>query len=338
MSTAQGQAPVTTTAAREISYADAIAETLRTEMRLDRRVFVMGEDVGRFGGLFGATKGLLEEFGPERVRDTPISEAALIGAGVGAAITGMRPMVEIQFIDFTACAMDQIVNQAAKIRFMLGGKAEVPLVIRTPYGTGLKLASQHSQSLEAWFAHVPGLLVAIPSTPADAKGLLVTALRDPNPVVFLEHKLLYPTRGPVPEAQYAIPFGQAEVKRNGTDVTIVATGLMVRRSLDAADALAAEGIEAEVVDPRTLVPLDKAAIIASVKKTGRLVVVHEAVKRGGFGGEIASLIAEEAFDHLDAPVKRVAGRNVPIAFNETLEKMAIPSAADIAAAARSLIR
>jgi pyruvate dehydrogenase E1 component beta subunit len=327
-----------TTNAREITYAEAIAETLRTEMRLDPRVFVMGEDVGNFGGLFGGTKGLLQEFGPERVRDTPISEAALIGAGVGAALTGMRPMVEIQFVDFTACAMDQIVNQAAKIRFMLGGKANVPLVIRTPYGSGLKLASQHSQSLEAWFVHTPGLLVAMPSTPYDAKGLLVTALRDPNPVVFLEHKLLYPTRGPVPEEQYTIPFGRADIKRPGTDATIVATGLMVSKSLAAADLLAAEGIQAEVVDPRTLVPLDKATIIESVKKTGRLVVVHEAVKRGGFGAEIAGIIAEEAFDYLDGPIKRVAGRNVPIAFNEVLEKKAIPDVENIVAAARSLVR
>ena len=327
-----------TTNAREITYAEAIAETLRTEMRLDPRVFVMGEDVGNFGGLFGGTKGLLQEFGSERVRDTPISEAALIGAGVGAALTGMRPMVEIQFVDFTACAMDQIVNQAAKIRFMLGGKANVPLVIRTPYGSGLKLASQHSQSLEAWFVHTPGLLVAMPSTPYDVKGLLVTALRDPNPVVFLEHKLLYPTRGPVPEEQYTIPFGRAEIKRAGTDVTIVATGLMVSKSLAAADLLAAEGIGAEVVDPRTLVPLDKATIIESVKKTGRLVVVHEAVKRCGFGAEIAGIIAEEAFDYLDGPIKRVAGKNVPIAFNEVLEKKAVPDMEDIATAARSLVR
>lgn len=334
---ATGGAPAGT-GAREITYAEAIAEALRAEMRLDPRVFVMGEDVGAFGGLFGGTRGLLEEFGPERVRDTPISEAALIGAGVGAALTGMRPMVEIQFMDFTACAMDQIVNQAAKIRFMLGGKAEVPLVIRTPYGAGLKLASQHSQSLEAWFVHTPGLLVAMPSTPADAKGLLVTALRDANPVIFLEHKLLYPTRGPVPEEQYAIPFGQADVKRPGKDVTIVATGLMVSRALGAAGTLASEGIEAEVVDPRTLVPLDKAAILGSVKKTGRLLVVHEAVKRGGWGGEIAGLIAEEAFDYLDAPIKRVAGRNVPIAFNEVLERKAVPDVEDIVGAARSLVR
>jgi len=335
MSSAQAARPGS--GIREITYAEAIAEALRAEMRLDPRVFVMGEDVGTFGGLFGGTKGLLEEFGPERVRDTPISEAALIGAGVGAAITGMRPMVEIQFMDFTACAMDQIVNQAAKIRFMLGGKAQVPLVIRTPYGTGLKLASQHSQSLEAWFAHVPGLLVAMPSTPADAKGLLVTALRDPNPVMVLEHKLLYPTRGPVPEEQYSTPFGRADVKRLGSDLTIVATGLMVSKSLAAAERLGAEGVEAEVVDPRTLVPLDKATIIESVKKTGRLVVVHEAVKRGGFGGEIASVIAEEAFDYLDAPIKRVAGRNVPIAFNEVLEKKAVPDVKDIVVAARSII-
>jgi len=342
MTSTQGQVFQSTSpagvAAREITYAEAIAEALRMEMRLDPRVFVMGEDVGAFGGLFGGTKGLLDEFGPERVRDTPISEAALIGAGVGAALTGMRPMVEIQFMDFTACAMDQIVNQAAKIRFMLGGKANVPLVIRTPYGTGLKLASQHSQSLEAWFVHTPGLLVAMPSTPADAKGLLVAALRDPNPVIFLEHKLLYPTRGPVPEEQYTIPFGQAEIRRPGKDVSIVATGLMVSKALAAAETLAAEGIEAEVVDPRTLVPLDKAAIIGSVKKTGRLVVVHEAVKRGGFGGEIAGIVAEEAFDFLDAPIKRVAGRNVPIAFNELLERKAVPDVEDIAAAVRSLIR
>jgi pyruvate dehydrogenase E1 component beta subunit len=341
MISAQGQVFQSTSppgvAAREITYAEAIAEALRLEMRLDPRVFVMGEDVGAFGGLFGGTKGLLDEFGPERVRDTPISEAALIGAGVGAALTGMRPMVEIQFMDFTACAMDQIVNQAAKIRFMLGGKANVPLVIRTPYGTGLKLASQHSQSLEAWFVHTPGLLVAMPSTPPDAKGLLVAALRDPNPVIFLEHKLLYPTRGPVPEEQYTIPFGQADIRRPGKDVSIVATGLMVSKALAAAEALAAEGIEAEVVDPRTLVPLDKAAIIGSVKKTGRLVVVHEAVKRGGFGGEIAGIVAEEAFDYLDAPIKRVAGRNVPIAFNELLERKAVPDVEDIVAAVRSLI-
>jgi pyruvate dehydrogenase E1 component beta subunit len=337
MSAAQEGAAVAT-ATRELSYAEAIAEALRTEMRQDARVFVMGEDVGNFGGLFGATKGLLQEFGPERVRDTPISEAALIGAGVGAAITGMRPMVEMQFMDFAACAMDQLVNQAAKIRFMLGGKAEVPLVIRMPYGTGLKLASQHSQSLEAWFAHVPGLLVAMPATPADAKGLLVTALRDPNPVIFLEHKLLYPTRGPVPEEQYTIPFGQAAIPRSGTDVTIVATGLMVRRSLEAATVLATDGIEVEVVDPRTLVPLDTQAIRDSVTKTGRLVVVHEAVKRGGFGGEIAAMVAEDAFDYLDAPIKRVAGKNVPIAFNETLEKKAIPGTDEIVAAVRSLMR
>jgi pyruvate dehydrogenase E1 component beta subunit len=325
------------TAAREISYAEAIAEALRAEMRLDQRVFVMGEDVGAFGGLFGGTKGLLDEFGPERVRDTPISEAALIGTGVGAAVTGMRPMVEIQFMDFTACAMDQIVNQAAKIRFMLGGKAEVPLVIRTPYGTGLKLASQHSQSLEAWFVHVPGLLVAMPSTPYDAKGLLVAALREPNPVLFLEHKLLYPTRGAVPEEQYTLPFGRADVKRSGGDVTVVATGLMVQRALTAADDLARDGIELEIVDPRTLVPLDKAAIIGSVKKTGRLVIVHEAVKRGGIGGEIAGIIAEEAFDYLDAPIKRVAGRNVPIAFNETLERHAVPGREEIVSAVRQLV-
>jgi pyruvate dehydrogenase E1 component beta subunit len=250
----------------------------------------------------------------------------------------MRPVVEISCADFITCAMDQIVNQTAKIRFMLGGKAQVPLVVRTAYGTGLRLASQHSQSPEAWFAHVPGLLVAMPSTPYDAKGLLVNALRDLNPVIMFEHKLLYPMQGPVPENQYTIPFGLADIKRSGSDVTIVATGLMVSKSLSAAEILAAEGLEVEVVDPRTLVPLDKATLTESVKKTGRVVIVHEAAKRGGFGGEIASVIVEEAFDYLDAPIARVAGRNVPIAFNEVLEKKAVPDVDDIVSAVKSLVQ
>jgi len=322
---------------REITYLEAVREALRLAMQRDERVFLLGEDIGVYGGAFGVTFGLLDEFGPERVRDTPISELTIAGTAVGAALVGMRPVMEYMFMDFSTLGMEQLANQAAKIHFMLGDQLSMPLVVRAPAGSGTGAAAQHSQSLEAWFVHTPGLLVAMPSTPYDVKGLLVTALRDPNPVVFLEHKLLYPTRGPVPEEQYTIPFGRAEIKRAGTDVTIVATGLMVSKSLAAADLLAAEGIGAEVVDPRTLVPLDKATIIESVKKTGRLVVVHEAVKRCGFGAEIAGIIAEEAFDYLDGPIKRVAGKNVPIAFNEVLEKKAVPDVEDIATAARSLV-
>ncbi len=321
---------------REITFAQALNETLRQEMARDERVFVMGEDVGLIGGIFGVTRGLRETFGEERVRDTPISEPTFVGMGVGAAVAGLRPVVEIQIFDFVAMTMDQIVNQAAKFRFMLGGRPTVPLVIRGPQGGGIRLAAQHSQSLEAWFTHVPGLVVIAPSTPYDAKGLLATAIRDDNPVVFLEHKVLYAQKGAVPEGEYAIPLGRADIKRAGTDVTVVATQVMVQRALGAAADLAQDGISVEVIDPRTLVPLDEEAIVASVGKTGRLVVAHEAVKRGGFGAEIAALVSEKAFDLLDAPIVRVAARHVPIPYNDSLERATIPSQQDIVAAVRAL--
>jgi 2-oxoisovalerate dehydrogenase E1 component len=322
---------------RELTMAEALNQALTQEMERDARVFVMGEDVGLIGGIFQVTRGLRERFGEERVRDTPISEATFVGAGVGAAIAGLRPIVEIQIWDFVAMTMDQVVNQAAKFRYMLGGRPTVPLVLRGPQGGGIRLAAQHSQSLEAWFAHVPGLVVVAPSTPYDAKGLLTSAIRDDNPVIFLEHKALYAIKGEVPEAPYAIPLGRADVKRAGTDVTVVATQAMVGRALAAAADLAREGISVEVIDPRTLVPLDEATILASVGKTGRLVIAHEAVKRGGFGAEIAAIVAEKAIDVLDAPIVRVAARNVPMPYNDSLERATIPSQADIADAVRSIV-
>lgn len=282
---------------------------------------------------------MIEEFGPERVRNTPISEAAIAGGAVGAALTGMRPILELQFSDFITIAMDQLVNQAAKTRYMFGGKGKVPLVVRTPAGSGTGAAAQHSQSLEAWMAHIPGLKVVQPSTAYDAKGLLKAAMDDDNPVIFYEHKLLYKTIGEVPEEQYSIPLGKADVKRSGKDVTIVATAIMVHKALEAAKELEAEGIDVEIIDPRTLVPLDEETIIESVKKTGKCIVVHEAVKRGGYGGEIASMIAEsEAFDYLDAPIKRLGGLAVPIPYNPTLEKAVIPQVPDIIEAAKELVR
>jgi len=320
----------------ERTMAEAINEALHAEMTRDERVFVMGEDVSLIGGIFGVTRGLRDKFGEDRVRDTPISEAGFLGAGVGAAIAGMRPIVEIQIWDFIAVAMDQVVNQAAKFRYMLGGGPTVPLVIRGPQGGGIRLAAQHSQCLEAWFAHVPGLVVVAPSTPYDAKGLLISAIRDDNPVIFLEHKALYAAKGPVPAEPYAIPLGLADVKREGTDVTVVATQAMVARALAAAADLEKDGISVEVIDPRTLVPLDEATILASVRKTHRLVVAHEAVKRGGFGAELAAIVAEKAIDDLDAPVVRVGARAVPIPYNDVLERATIPSQADIAEAIRSL--
>ena len=321
---------------REITFAEALNEALRAEMERDGRVFVMGEDVGLIGGIFGVTRGLRERFGEDRVRDTPISEAAFLGAGVGAAIAGRRPVVEIQIWDFIALTMDQVVNQAAKFRFMLGGRPTVPVVLRGPQGGGIRLAAQHSQSLEAWFVHVPGLVVIAPSTPYDAKGLLITAIREDNPVVFLEHKALYAQKGLVPEEPYAIPLGRADVKRTGTDVTVVATQAMVGKALAAAVELEASGISVEVVDPRTLVPLDEAAILDSVRKTHRLVIAHEAVKRGGFGAEIAAIVTEKALYELDAPILRVAARDTPIPYNDTLERATIPTPQDIEAAVRRL--
>ena len=323
---------------RMLSYPEALNEALEQEMLRDERVFLMGEDVGATGGIFGVSKSLMERYGPERVRDTPISEATFVGCGVGAAIAGMRPVVEIQIFDFVALTMDMLVNQAAKFRFMLGGKPSVPLVVRGPQGGGIRLAAQHSQSLEAWFTHVPGLVVAAPSTPYDAKGLLVAAIRDDNPVVFLEQKLLYlGGTGPVPEELYAIPLGKADIKRAGTDVTIVATSAMVPRALSAATVLERDGISAEVVDPRTLQPLDEETILASVRKTNRLLIVHEAWVRGGFGAEVAAMVVDKAFDWLDAPVARLGAPHTPMPYNDRLELEVIPSQERIVEAVRGLM-
>ncbi len=323
---------------RELRYVEAIREALRQEMRRDERVFLIGEDIGVYGGAFGVTDGLLEEFGPERVIDTPISEQAIVGVAIGAALVGMRPVAEIMFMDFVTLAMEQIVNQAAKIHFMFGGAASVPIVIRMPAGAGTGAAAQHSQSLEAWFAHVPGLKVVMPSTPYDAKGLLISAIRDDNPVIFIEHKLLYRTKGPVPEEEYTIPLGTAEIKREGRDVTIIATSLMVVRALAAAEKLAQEGIEVEVVDPRTLKPLDVETILRSVMKTGRVLIVHEAPLTCGFGAEISARISEsEAFYYLNAPIRRLTGLDVPIPYNRNLERSVIPQEEDIIRVVRELV-
>jgi 2-oxoisovalerate dehydrogenase E1 component len=323
---------------RTLSFVDALNEALHQEMAQDERVFLMGEDVGLTGGLFQVSRGLMDRFGEARVRDTPISEATFVGCGVGAAIAGMRPIVELQIFDFVALTMDMLVNQAAKFRFMLGGKPTVPLVIRGPQGGGIRLAAQHSQSLEAWFTHVPGLVVVAPSTAYDAKGLLVAAIRDDNPVVFLEQKLLYLTQsGPVPEELYAIPLGKADVKREGTDVTIVATLGMVPRALGAAVVLEREGISVEVVDPRTLQPLDEETILASVRKTNRLLVVHEAWVKGGFGAEVAAMVVDKAFDYLDAPIARLGAPHTPMPYNDRLELEVIPSQDRIVAAVRKLL-
>ena len=323
---------------RTLSYPEALNEALNQEMLRDDRVFLMGEDVGATGGIFGVSAGLMDRYGPERVRDTPISEATFVGCGVGAAIAGMRPVVEIQIFDFVALTMDMLVNQAAKFRFMLGGKPSVPLVVRGPQGGGIRLAAQHSQSLEAWFTHVPGLVVAAPSTPYDAKGLLVAAIRDDNPVIFLEQKLLYVgATGPVPEELYAIPLGKADIKREGTDVTVVATSAMVPRALSAATVLERDGISVEVVDPRTLQPLDEDTILASVRKTNRLLVVHEACVRGGFGAEVAAMVGTKAFDHLDAPVARLGAPHTPMPYNDRLELEVIPSQERIVEAVRALL-
>ena len=323
---------------RKITYREALREALREEMRRDSSVFLLGEDIGKYwGGAFKVTEGLAEEFGDERVRDTPISESTIIGTAIGAAITGMRPVAEIMFGDLTALAMDQIANQAAKIHYMFGGQAKCPIVIRTPFGAGVNIAAHHSQSLEAWFMHVPGLYVAVPSTPYDAKGLLKTAIRGSNPVMFCEHKLLYPLEGEVPEEDYTVPFGVADIKREGEDVTIVATLYMVHKALSAAEKLEKEGISVEVVDPRTLVPLDKQGIISSVKKTGRIVVVSEDCKTAGVTAEIAAIVAEEALDYLDAPVKRVAEPDTPIPFSPTLEQYVIPNEEAIIKAVKEIV-
>jgi pyruvate/2-oxoglutarate/acetoin dehydrogenase E1 component len=322
---------------REISYLEAVREALAQEMRLDPSVFLMGEDIGVYGGAFGVTQGLLQQFGPERVRETPISEEIIAGAATGAAVMGMRPVIEMMFMDFVTLAMDQLVNQAAKMRFMLGGHVSVPLVCRAPAGSGTGAAAQHCQSLEAWFVHSPGIKVVAPSTPYDAKGLLVSSIRDNNPVIFMEHKLLYRTKGHVPEETYSIPLGQAEVRRPGRDLTVIAYSHMALRALEAAEKLSAEGIEIEVVDPRTLKPLDETTLIASACKTGRVLIVHEAPLTGGFGGELAARIGDsEAFDYLDMPIRRLAGRDIPIPYNRSLERATVPQVEDIVAAARAL--
>jgi pyruvate/2-oxoglutarate/acetoin dehydrogenase E1 component len=327
-------------ATQELTISQALNQALREEMQRDPNVFLIGEEIGIWGaggGIFGVTLNLIKEFGAERVRDTPISEEAIAGLACGAAVTGMRPVAEIMYADFLALAMDPIVNQAAKLRYMFGGKAAVPMVIRAQEGAGRGNAAQHSQSLEAWFMHVPGLKVAVPSTPRDAKGLLKTAIRDDNPVIFLEHKALYATRGEVPSDEYAIPFGVADVKRAGSDVTVVGIHTMVHRALAAAEKLAGEGISVEVIDPRTLVPLDMETIVASVRKTKHLVIAHEAVERGGVAGEIGMQVMDRAFDYLDAPIKRVCGRNVPIPYNLALERLAIPQEEDVIEAIRDVL-
>jgi pyruvate dehydrogenase E1 component beta subunit len=320
----------------KINMRDAIHDALHEEMARDETIYILGEDVIAHGGPYAITRGIAEKF-PGRIRQTPISEAGIVGTAVGSALCGMRPVAEIMYVDFITCAMDEVVNQMAKVRYMFGGQTDVPVVLRLPSGSARLIAAQHSQSLEAWFTHVPGLQVAVPSTAYDAKGLMKSALRGRDPVIFIEYKRLYTEEGEVPEEEYTIPFGQADVKRQGRDATIVATGPMVNKALEAAQTLSQEGIEVEVIDPRTLVPLDKAAIFASVEKTNRVVVTDEEVRRGGSGAEIASLIAEECFDSLDAPVKRVAAADVPMPFSSELEKLVLPKAEDLVAAVRALV-
>ncbi|TIW88117.1 MAG: alpha-ketoacid dehydrogenase subunit beta, partial [Mesorhizobium sp.] len=300
---------------RELSYAQAIQEAMAIAMDMDERVFLMGEDIGVYGGAFQVTGDLVDRYGADRVLDTPISELGGAGVAVGAAVTGMRPIFEFQFSDFATLAMEQIVNQAAKMRFMLGGEVSVPVVMRFPAGSGTGAAAQHSQSLEAWLGHVPGLKVIQPATPYDAKGMLLAAVADPDPVMIFEHKLLYKMKGPVPEGYYTVPIGKADIRREGRDLTIVATSIMVQKALDAAATLEAEGIDVEVVDLRTIRPMDKQTVIDSVKKTSRLMCVYEAVKTLGIGAEVSAMIAEsEAFDYLDAPIVRLGGAETPIPY------------------------
>jgi acetoin:2,6-dichlorophenolindophenol oxidoreductase subunit beta len=321
---------------REITYGQAIREALAEEMRRDPRVFVIGEDVAEAGTAFKVLTGLVQEFGPSRVIDSPISEAAITGLGVGAAMTGMLPVVDIMFGDFIGLAMDQIANQAAKVHYMSGGKLKVPLVVRTTLGATRRSAAQHSQSLHAWVSHVPGLKVALPSTPYDAKGLLKTAIRDENPVIFFEDKMMYQLKGQVPEGDYSIPFGVADIKRAGVDITIVATSSMVQVALGAAELLEPLGISAEVIDPRTTAPLDKETFIESAKKTSRAIVVDEGYERYGVTAEIASVIADGAFYYLDAPVKRMGAMDVPVPFSPVLEDVTVPTAQTVAEMAKTL--
>lgn len=322
---------------REILYREAIIEALDEEMARDDSVFLLGEDIAEFGGSYKTTVGLLEKYGAARVRNTPISEQGIIGTALGSALVGMRPVAELMYIDFSAVAMDQIVNQVAKVRYMFGGKANTSLVIRTQGGAGRSSAAQHAQSLEAWFVHVPGLKVVMPSSARDAKGLLKAAIRDDDPVFFIEHKLLYLERGAVSEEEEIIPIGVAEVKREGSDLTIVATSSMVGKSLAAAKELENEGVSCEVIDPRTLFPLDTETILASVRKTGRLLITHEAVQRCGWGAEIAALAAKDAFDYLDAPIERVCAKETPVPFSPKLESYVIPDKDDVIAGVRGML-
>jgi pyruvate dehydrogenase E1 component beta subunit len=321
----------------EVTYREAVRDGIATAMREDDRVFIMGEDIAEMGGSMGVTQGLLDEFGPDRVRNTPISEMAIVGAGIGAAMAGMRPIVEIMYEDFLTLSLEQIVNQAAKHRYMSGGQLTVPLTIRTQGGAGWSPGAQHAQQLEAWLVHIPGLKVAFPSTPQDVRGILWTAIHDDNPVVVFEHRLLYPVKGEVSEKLEPIPLGKARVVREGTDVTVIAIGPLVHRALDAAKQAEEEGISVEIVDPRTLQPLDEDALVASVKKTNRAVVAHEAVTRMGFGAEVAAVLQHQAFDYLDAPIERVGAKFTPLAFAPVMEQYVVPHAEDVLAAIRKTV-
>lgn len=322
---------------REITYSNAINEALDEEMARDENVFIIGEDVGLFGGAMKVTRGLFEKYGKKRVIDTPISESAIIGAALGSALTGLRPIAEVMFIDFTTICMDQIANQVSKVRYMLGGQVKVPLVIRTQGGAGKCYAAQHSQSLESWFVHIPGLKVVMPATPYDAKGLLKSAIRDDNPIMFIENKMLYNVEGAVPETEYTIPLGKADIKRKGKDVTIVAHSRMVLLALEAAKALETENIDVEIVDLMTLDPLDEHTIFSSVKKTGRLITVEEGYKNVGIGAEVSARVSEKCFDYLDAPIMRLACRDIPIPCNKTLENATIVQVENIVSTARGIV-
>jgi pyruvate dehydrogenase E1 component beta subunit len=321
----------------EVTYREAVRDAMSEAMRRDEDVFIMGEDIAEMGGSMGVTQGMLEEFGPDRVRNTPISEMAIVGAGVGAAIAGMRPIVEIMYQDFTTLAMEQLVSQAAKHRYMSGGQIKVPLTVRTQGGAGWSPGAQHAQQLEAWFVHVPGLKVVFPSTPDDARGLLWSSIYDDNPVMFFEHRTLYGIKGEVPEQIDGVELGKARVHREGEDVTVVATGRMVHEAIGAAAEAEEDGISVEVIDPRTLLPLDEESIVASVKKTNRCVVAHEAVVRMGFGAEVAAIVQEHAFDYLDAPVERVGAKFAPIPFAPVMEEFVVPHKADVLAAVKRAV-
>jgi pyruvate dehydrogenase E1 component beta subunit len=323
---------------RQISFSEATLEAMTEEMERDDRVFVLGEDISRQGGIFGQFKGLPQKFGIERVRDTPISETAIVGAAVGAALAGLRSVVDMHFADFLGVCMAEVFNQMAKVRYMFGGQCKVPLVLRAPDGIIRSAAAQHSQSVEAWFMHIPGLKVVIPSNPADAKGLLKAAIRSDDPVLYFEHKSLFPMKGPVPEGEHLVPIGKASVARTGKDVTIVSYSLMMHRALEAADKLAAEGIQAECIDLRTISPIDKDTIFESVRKTKHLVIVHEAVKQGGVGAEISALVAEEMIDWLDAPIRRIGAPFVPVPFSPALEKLVKISADDVVKVVKEICR